>query len=149
MPRQDAQGATPWPGAAPVHHASPGSRAAQPGCGQVGDRGAPAAAPQLESSQFHRAAAQAPQPRLHSDFTGESDGAAPMSHVRRTHLSQASLFSGSGCVADRASPRLTRRTTSGPAAAGPSLSGPPPGWGGSLHVVVPTRDQDKLTKGGP
>ncbi|KAJ1172807.1 hypothetical protein NDU88_004649 [Pleurodeles waltl] len=128
MPRQYAQGATFWPRAASVLHASLGSWAAQPGRGQVGGRGAPAAVPQLESSQFRRAAAQTPQPRLHSDFTGESDGAAPMPHVRRTHLSQASLFSGSG-----RRPRLTPSHSSdqlGTSCCRSKPLGAPPGRGG-------------------
>ncbi|KAJ1166743.1 hypothetical protein NDU88_007140 [Pleurodeles waltl] len=132
MPWQYAQGATLWPGATSVLNASLGSRATQPGHGQVGGC----------------AAAQTPQPRLHSDFTGDSDGAATMPCVHCTYLSQASLFSGSS-----RRPRLTPSHSSdqlGTSCHGSKPLGPPPGrGGGSHHIVVPARDQDKRTKGGP
>ncbi|KAJ1093731.1 hypothetical protein NDU88_006823 [Pleurodeles waltl] len=146
MPRQDAQGTTPWPRLSSTHppaHGPPSQAAVR-----SGGRGAPAAAPQLESSQFRRAAAQTPQPQLRSDFMGESDGAAPMPRVRHTHLSEASLFFRLGSPA---APRSV--SLDGPARNQlprvQASRGHPRVGGGSLHVAVPTRDKDKRPKGGP
>ncbi|KAJ1129483.1 hypothetical protein NDU88_007851 [Pleurodeles waltl] len=84
--------------------ASPCLRAVPPGCGRIGCRGAPAAAPQPESLPFGHASARAPQPRLPSDFTGESNGAAQLPRVRRTHLGRAISFFGPGRRLRLASP---------------------------------------------
>ncbi|KAJ1171783.1 hypothetical protein NDU88_003641 [Pleurodeles waltl] len=134
MPRQDAQSANSRPGAAPVLHGSHGSRPAQPGRGQVGGRGAPAAAPKLESSRLRRTAIQASQPRLHSNFTGESDGAAPMPRVHRTHLGQASLFFGSGHQLRPAPSNSTGQ--SGTSCCGSKFLGATPGPGGEASTSM-------------
>ncbi|KAJ1098992.1 hypothetical protein NDU88_004097 [Pleurodeles waltl] len=98
------RGATPWPGGCsrPLRVSLLTGRPAGP----RPDRccGAPAATPQPESPLSGRSAARAPQSRLLSDFTGESNGAAPLPRVRRTHLGRANLFFGPGHRLRLASP---------------------------------------------
>ncbi|KAJ1166746.1 hypothetical protein NDU88_007143 [Pleurodeles waltl] len=98
-----------------------------------------------------RSGAAPPPRRLNPDFTVTSRGT--QMGPPRCRVCTAPTSARPVCfpaqVADRASLHLTRRTNSGPAATGPSLSGHPRVGGGSHHIVVPARDQDKRTKGGP
>ncbi|KAJ1090871.1 hypothetical protein NDU88_003999 [Pleurodeles waltl] len=150
VPREECPGGMPGAphpgrGAAPVLRASPCSRAAKPGRGKVGGRGAPT--PQSGSPQFGRAAARAPQPRPLSGPTGESDEAARCCMCATLTSARLVRFSARAPTAPRFyyPVRPSRRQLQRDQVS----RGQPRFGGGSLHDVAPAMDQDKRTEGGP